>query len=682
VKTATAKFNVATAVAEAVATIAAANSKGTGTPSAQFAGEWGIYFRVSTEEQNIETQFKTAVEFFIRHRLAPPPVDRWYVDIDWSRDETDRRPEWLRMLREVDEGKLRNLLVTAKDRFGTASGPNKVVYYQRLRVAGCKLVLATTDAVLNGPDLVSNINALVDGDQEERELRIKSDRAIDKLRHHAAAGRWLGGVIPAGLDVVCMEAGREVWRVELIGRDDRVKISPDGSRQTYEGENNFPARDKDQTLTLRPSLDAGRLAAIRDLFRWADEEAISVYQLAARLNERGERHPLGGEWEAFHVKSVLTNPAYIGVPSWNRTSMGKWSMWKDGRKHEHAEKNTKHYHHAKSDWVIPDQQFKPIVDPDQFERVQAKIAATKLKAPRAPKTPDLWLAGLLYCRHCGGKMHGHRNYGTDKDRPRYICASHLRGRIKRNSPRCPFYSVSHEQAVEIVRQYLDEIGVSLPQAKDAAAASETMPTTWEATLARLAASHREMIGRTGAFVSAVTLAKGRRPDGEIYPLKAPADLLSDYRQLFAANVNSDRAKIDQLEAEERELSLALALNRLPTQSAREHVNRRLAELAGEVAELRRNTTNAADQYEQALKEFWQLVTDWEAARAALGRDMKARHAAEAVRKVIERIDLTWKPTGMTKPKNYLAEALIVPKGSEEAVAVHINQQRRFGPPLE
>src|SRR5688572_15955479 len=79
-------------------------------------GPGGIYLRVSDDDQDVETQRQTATEWLIAHGKDPAKVE-WYIDIDWSRDETDRRPEWLRMLAEIDAGRRKWIGITAKDRF-------------------------------------------------------------------------------------------------------------------------------------------------------------------------------------------------------------------------------------------------------------------------------------------------------------------------------------------------------------------------------------------------------------------------------------------------------------------------------------------------------------------------------------------------------------------------------------
>lgn len=640
-----------------------------------FAGNGGAYLRVSDDEQEIGTQRTTIAEFETRNNVKIAARHR-YEDVDWSRDEIDRRPEWLRMLADVDGGKLQWLVVAAKDRFGTASGRRKVLFYTRLWDAKCKLILASTGEVLNAPNLVSDLNALVDGDQEERELREKSNRALEKMRQHAAVGRWMGGSIPYGLDVVCTDiTGREFWRVQIDGPDVRCKIKPDGTRQVYDGRNNFPGRDKGQWLTLRPTTDAARLAVLGDVFQWFDKQALSVYQIATRLNDAGERHHKG-EWAAHHVETMLTNMAYIGIPTWNRTSRGKWSEHVGGRTVPHAERNTKIKEHGRADWIIPDQQFEPIIPIEVFAQVQDKVAQRSTD-PRAPKSPDLWLSGLLFCAKCGSKFHGTCKAGV----PKYVCGSYLR-KMEGKAQQCEYLTVTHAEAEEWLRDYFGEVGQLLPRTPKGPPAkiAAQMQSAWTDAMHRMGEAAKDMHTRVAEWARTAddaAVAKishrrkmialdGGRPvigaDGQFVEVEGePRVAVKDvFRAVFTTSRDQDQARLDQLDTEHT--NVVLAWQALPTQRAKDKAATRLRELEEEIADLERRVTDAAATHDQATGELSTLLTEWDAAREAVAKDTNSRTRATDVRKVIDRVNISFALTGRKKPKYYVDAIEIIPAG--------------------
>ncbi len=75
-----------------------------------------------------------------------------------------------------------------------------------MQEAGCKLY-TVNDKEWTGEDLLTLIEAGVEGEKSEGEGRSKSERVLEKARQKAKLGEWLGGRIPHGMEVV---AFREV----------------------------------------------------------------------------------------------------------------------------------------------------------------------------------------------------------------------------------------------------------------------------------------------------------------------------------------------------------------------------------------------------------------------------------------------------------------------------------------
>src|SRR5262249_14414349 len=106
---------------------------------------------------------------------------------------------------------------------------------------------------------------------------------------------------------------------------------------------------------------------------------------------------------------------------------------------------------SKADWVLSDDQlFAPVVPVAVWEAVQVELEKNPPQR-RAPRSPDLWLRGLLYCSHCGQLMRG-VNRPT---RHEYVCSTYAKD--KQNAT-CLRHCVNHEVIEEHIKRYLAEAG--------------------------------------------------------------------------------------------------------------------------------------------------------------------------------------------------------------------------------
>jgi DNA invertase Pin-like site-specific DNA recombinase len=635
------------------------------------SGNGAAYLRVSDDKQDMEAQRQLIHKFEDRHGVKIKKA-YWFEDKDWSRDEHDRRPDWLKMLAIIDRGEVQWLVVEIKDRFGTASGRKKVVYYDRLWEAGCKLY-TTSGELLNQPSLASDINALVDGDTEERELRIKSLRATNKMQLTAEAGKWTGGPIPIGLDVVCMSLeGKELWRVisegaeirERKGKDGgkeeypyrlRLKVSADGSEARYDGPENFPAHDAKDWLTLRPSQNADLLQIIRDIFNWYDTESITTCGIASRLNKQGRSCPIHWRWEPYHITYMLKNPVYIGYPTFNKIGQGKWSAWRDGQVVEHATPKRQNYKNARSDWKPSKiRQFDEIVPEDQFERVYTKIATGESR-PKAPKAPGLWLSGILVCAGCGETMYGAKRRKRDV----YWCQSHVK---KIPGCKCGLNTLEHKEIEQHLRKYLADAGKIIEEL-DISVPVDPSPAdveTFRQSVERAKRSYYEMARAVGKH--------GRKSDepGKILlnfinpPYENGTDDITEaYNRLFSNTSPRLQAEHDQINEEHSRL--VAAWGDLPSARAKEKARTRLAELEAQLEELEQRLVNHSVGWSESLGSLQRVQRDWRQMAEDISSEKSGRVKADAVRKIIAEIRCTFEKTGLHRPANRLIKIEFVPK---------------------
>src|SRR5690606_38540761 len=145
--------------------------------------------------------------------------------------------------------------------------------------------------------------------------------------------------------------------------------------------------------------DGSRLEVVRSIFNWIATESISPGQIADRLNALGETTTVGTPWNKAIVRKMLSNPAYVSLPAWNKST---GSRFRDDVGGEIQDvKQTKGRKRSPADYVQPaKQEYAPLVDAATWERVQSKLDRSKQTTRRAPQVSELWLKSFLVCGHC------------------------------------------------------------------------------------------------------------------------------------------------------------------------------------------------------------------------------------------------------------------------------------------
>jgi DNA invertase Pin-like site-specific DNA recombinase len=621
------------------------------------SGTGAAYVRVSEPSQDPERQ-RTQIKLWLERNGAAIKPSQWFEDIGWARDETTR-PGFSRMLADVQDGRISWIVVDAHDRFGTKDKFELFGILHKLREANCRLYTIDNEE-LTADDFAASINTLFKGQESETERRNKSERVIKEMRDMARAGEWLGGFVPFGLDVVCFDRKtmQERWRVQITGRNGRVKITGK-QREEYNGPKNFPATERIHVLQLRPTTDQQQLDLIRQIFTWYDEENTNTKAIARRLSETTTLRPYYSEqWDYKHVGTILANPVYLGYPTWNKHTAGKYSRLTDNQRQDRRP-GMKQARNAAADWVKPENRlFDPIISPELFERVQNRLAAEAKKKPqqRAARSTGLWLAGLVFCGKCGKAMHGKTDTATR--RRTYVCSTYGKHNSgPRSAAPCQINTVTHEWLEKLVRDYLSDSGAVL----------DSLSGSTNTTADKPFGDFRDaMFAAANAYSRMWVRAAAADPELEWGGDAEPIEAL--YRQVFSDERQKAQAQLDQLE---REHSRTVETwHELPTPKAKEKAKARLTELEAEIAELEGQVRNHADDYHEAMREVDRMGENWQAARRAIDTDASARRKAEAVRRVISRIVLTFEPTGRRRPSSIMTGWEILP----------VNPQHRAGQP--
>jgi site-specific DNA recombinase len=150
----------------------------------------------------------------------------------------------------------------------------------------------------------------------------------------------------------------------------------------------------------------------------------STQDIAVYLNKKKYQTRTGKQFYNKFICDILKNRIYTGKIVWNKKHYDK------------NQKTKKHYKYIKNDSskiIIAQGKHAPIIDEQDFEEVQKRLAEKKKRWRPRVKNKEYLLSGLLTCVKCNHKYNGISsisNHRTNKKKRWYRCsgpyASHIR----------------------------------------------------------------------------------------------------------------------------------------------------------------------------------------------------------------------------------------------------------------
>lgn len=335
-----------------------------------------------------------------------------YVDDGFSGSNFDR-PEFKRMMMDIEAGRVNMVIVKDLSRFGRdyiEAGR----YIQKVFPAlGVRFVALT--------DHYDSLNA--DIGQSGIILPVKN---------------FIN-------DSYCRDISAKVKSQFEIKRKNGECIAPFAPYGYRKGEGN-----KKQLVT-----DEYAAEIVRRIFQWKIE-GMAVSAIADKLNGLGVLSPkeykrfIGSNynggfigagksmWSSSTVKRILTNEMYTGHLVQGKTEKVSYKLKKSIEKPREA-------------WVKVENTHEPVISEDSFLVVQNLLRADS-RVSMADKKTSLF-AGLLFCGDCGEQMIRRVNRYKSTERVYYICST------KNRSEGCTRHSIEEERLKELVsepiRRYAD-----------------------------------------------------------------------------------------------------------------------------------------------------------------------------------------------------------------------------------
>lgn len=185
---------------------------------------------------------------------------------------------------------------------------------------------------------------------------------------------------------------------------------------------------------------------VKKIFDWKIE-GMAVFAIAGKLNELGILSPkeykksagvnykggfsnvIKSMWSSSTVKRILTNEIYLGHLIQGKTEKVNYKLKKSVEK-------------PQKEWIIVENTHEAIISEDNFQIVQNLLKTDGRKSP-VNEEGNLF-AGILFCGDCGEQMVRRVNHYKNIRKAYYICSTKNRGEG------CTRHSIKEEKLKESV----------------------------------------------------------------------------------------------------------------------------------------------------------------------------------------------------------------------------------------
>lgn len=267
-----------------------------------------------------------------------------YVDRAYSA-RSDQRPEFQQMISDAKSGRFQVVLVHKLDRF-SRDRYDSAYYRHELKKHGVT-VRSVIENLDDSPESVI-LQSVIEG-MNEYYSRNLARETMKGLKENAYNGKHTGGMPPLG-----------------------YRVDPE---------------------TMKIKIDENEANAVRLIFSMADE-GKKYPDILAELKSRGFRTKMGKTFTSTSVHDILRNEKYIGICVYNRRV--SQSVANNSRKFK-----------DKSEWIVRDDVYPPLIDREQFNRIQERMKRRRISNQAHPKEVYL-LSGKIHCGLCGRAYCGER----------------------------------------------------------------------------------------------------------------------------------------------------------------------------------------------------------------------------------------------------------------------------------
>ncbi|NAS19407.1 recombinase family protein [Clostridium butyricum] len=351
------------------------------------AAFYGRFSSNNQREESIDAQSRATKEFAQKNGYE---IVAEYADKAKS-GTSDKRPEFLQMIKDAEKGNFECIIVHKLDRF-SRDKYDSASYKRKLKQYGVRLI-SVTERLDDSPESII-LESVIEGMAEYFSKNLARE-TLKGLKENAYKTMHTGGLPPLGYDV-----------------------------------------DSDKKYILNPR-EAESVKLIYEMCIAGSSRS----EIINELNERGFKTKVGTIFKTNSIHSILTNEKYTGVYVYNKTAK------KDafGKRNGHAYKD-------ESEIIRIEGGMPAIVSKEDFEKVQ-EILKLRKKKPGSNKAKENYLlTGLIRCGCCNKPYQGNRRHA--KNKPMYV-SYRCSFRKKTSSKVCDNKEIRKEYIEEYVLSELE-----------------------------------------------------------------------------------------------------------------------------------------------------------------------------------------------------------------------------------
>lgn len=383
------------------------------------------YIRCSTEQQedSPEQQQRENRTYATAHGYE---IIASYVDFGKSGTTFTQRPEFMRMLREVESGKAQFEAVICYDesRWGRAIDSEENTYWRvHFRRLGVKILLVKT---LIDPEheyaAMLNAFAGIQASQYSKDLSGLTIRGAFNNGIYSNGGTAPYGYIRIAINLKTgLERPLNHGEWSVAGQE-KVKwgIGPTNEVETIRFIFGERARGRSYILIAKDLNDQTVPCAKRGRWRNHDQK-----------------------WSTVTIKTIINNPVYYGARVYNRNSMSKIRARLKGRNAK-TNVNYPHWLNDKKDWVVAENAHEAIISRELWDKANSwnRLAAQRNSVNQYTFRSQYLFSGLIRCPLCGFNYQGWSGRADGKLYQKYIDGGWQNKRV------CSYHGITKEALEE------------------------------------------------------------------------------------------------------------------------------------------------------------------------------------------------------------------------------------------